>query len=368
MSNYAVSYFSPVIKVVSAGCNLRCTYCFYTGNQPNVSKLSSDMLYTVLTRSMAYSRNIHFVWHGGEPTIMDPEYYRTALDICNETKGENQRITHSIQTNATLLDNNWIEFFKQSKFEAGVSLDGPKHVNDFTRKDQKGRGAYNKIIRGVNVLKKAGVKFGVIAVVNSYSVNYPDEIFNYMYSNMMGFNANPCFAEQNSPKEIKNLAVSPTEYANFVLRLAELYLEKDDPSFRVGPIDDLIKGIMGRQPKLCRFKGQCHKYPSIDSNGDVYPCDNFLNKDYLLGNLATDSFEEIYNNPAAINYYCGRNEMRTFCTTCRWYMTCKGGCMRGWEGNKHITDPSEYEFCQANKYLFNRLEEKLTKLGYQTCL
>ncbi len=366
MNDWIFPHFSPIIKVVSAGCNLRCKYCFYSGNQPEIMIMDEKVLGIVIDQCLSVAPNVSFVWHGGEPTIAGIKYYQQMLRLCNELKRPGQRVSHNIQTNGTLLDEEWADFMRNNRFSIGVSLDGPEHINNYTRVDANGRGAFSSTMRGVNILKNANVKFGVLAVINSNSVKYPDEIFSFMYSKGLSFSANPCTSDPSDPDSVRELAVSPMQYANFVLRLMDLWLKLEDPTFKVGPVNDLIKAVLGKQPRICRFKGNCKRYVTIDSSGEVYPCDAFLNSKHILGDLKRESLQNIVDNDATRMYYSGRLKIIIGCGDCEWLQICKGGCMRTWEGEKSITDPREYEFCQARQYLFQSVRTRLSEIGYKS--
>jgi len=194
-------------------------------------------------------------------------------------------------------------------------------------------------------------------------VTYPDDIFWFFYNNGINFNANPCTARPDDPEPVRDLAVSPTEYANFVLRLMDLWLEVDDPTFRVGPADDIIKGILGKRMKLCRFRGQCHMYVTIGHDGNVYPCDGFLDDRCWLGNLTVMPLSVTMSGVIATEYYLSRSIVQDGCGECEWLPICQGGCMRTW-GAKMIEIPQDREFCQARQLLFTQARDKLAQIGY----
>ncbi|OGD78656.1 hypothetical protein A2368_01960 [Candidatus Collierbacteria bacterium RIFOXYB1_FULL_49_13] len=326
--------------------------------------MSIKTLDVVIKRCLSVAPNVHFVWHGGEPTVAGVDFYRIAIDMCHKYAVDGQRVTHSIQTNGTLLDEDWIKLFQQENISVGVSLDGPENLTNLTRIDASGKGAFSSIMRGINLLQSVNQKFGIIAVINALTIKHPDDIFSFMYSRGLSFAANPCVSGPDAPSSIKELAVDPVEYADFLLRLMDLWLETEDHTFKVGPVDDLIKAVLGGRPSLCRFNGRCHRYPTIDSNGDVYPCDEFSESKYLLGNARCQEFSEIFHAQPFHDYYSGRDSVLTACGSCQWLNVCKGGCMRMWNGRKSITTPQEHVYCQARQHLFQSVQNKLVSIGY----
>jgi uncharacterized protein len=318
----------------------------------------------VIDESLAIAPNVQFIWHGGEPTIPGINYYRNMLEICEELRRPDQQISHSIQTNGTLLNKDWVTFLRENKFSIGVSIDGPEHIHNYARRDAAGEGTYHRTMKGIQHLRDEAMNFSTIAVVHSMSVNHPDDVFRFFYNHGISFMANPCTANPDDPKAIRDLAISPMDYARFVLRLMELWIETDNPEFRVRPVDDIIKGVLGKRVRLCRFRGQCHLYVTIDHNGDVYPCDGFLDPRYLLGNLTLSPFPSIIEGDEAIAYFQGRSEVQAGCGDCEWLSACQGACMRTWEGAKSIANPQDHEFCQARKLLFSQARDKLAAIGY----
>lgn len=307
------SRFSPVLKWVSAGCNLRCGYCFYSGNQPEVKIVSNETLEQIVKNSLNVAPVVKFIAHGGEPLIAGIDKFNLLVDLARKYQAKNQKVSFSVQTNATLIDNSWIKFFKENRISVGVSLDGPDYVHDLVRVDASGKGTHSRVMKGIDLLRGNGIKCGIVAVVNSRSLKYTEDLFNFMHTQRLQFAVNPCTANPNDPTEVKSLSISPMQYAEYLLELLDLWLELNDPSFIIRPLDDLVKAVLNRQPSLCRFAGQCHQYVTIDSNGDVYPCDTFLDTNHRLGNAADQAFPEIFSGTTALNYYSGRKQLVLTC-------------------------------------------------------
>ena len=364
MDKWLFRNFNPVIKAVSAGCNLRCGYCFYSGNQPEIKAMRPEVLRAVIARCLEVSPAVKFTWHGGEPTLAGIGFYQEAVALENELRHPNQRVTNTIQTNATIITREWTDFFLRSGFGVGVSIDGPERLHNFARRNAAGLGSFREMLSGMQTLRDGRVKFGAIAVVNSFTVDYPEEIFWFMRGLGLSFSANSCVARPSDPNEVRNLAISPTRYTEFLLRLSDLWFELDDPKFRIRPLEDVVKGVLGRSPSLCRYTGSCSRYVTVDYNGEVYPCDEFLEPKYLLGNLEGQSIAEILASQQATAYYFGRAATQVSCGACEWLRICKGGCMREWDGRKSIADPRNEEFCQARKMLFAGIQGRLASLGY----
>lgn len=356
---------SPIIKVVSGGCNLRCPYCFYSGHQPEIKVMDEDTLEVVVKRVMIASpKLVTFYWHGGEPTIAGLDFYRKAIKAQERFKMPRQKVFNRIQTNGTLLNQEWVNFFRENNFGVGVSIDGPSQFHNLTRTDAVGKGTFNRVLRSINYLQEAGISPGAIVVVNKFNLGYPEEIFEFMYRHRINFSANPCSAKPTDPPETKSLTISYEEYSNFLMKLFDIWLKKDDPSFRIRPLEDIVKSILGGRPSFCKFRGECYRYLTIDSNGDIYPCDEFLETSFVLGNLVSQDLNEIFNSEGFRSYYSGRDVVRQACKECDWYDICNGGCMREWESKKQIFTPESEDFCKARQKLFSFVKGRLFSLGY----
>lgn len=353
------SLLRPIVKVVSAGCNLNCTYCFYSGYQSEIRKMDDKVLEVVIRRFLDYSPDVTFYWHGGEPLLAGLEFYERAVELQRKLAKPGQRIRNCIQTNATIIDENWAKFFKQEGFGVGISLDGPKEIHDLVRVNFAGEGSFYRVKRSVDILRDQGIDFGAIAVLSKFSLNFLEDIFKFMYENKISFSANPCFPSICDTESVRKITITAREYTDALLRLLDLWLEKDDENFRIRPLEDIVKGLLGGRPSLCRFQGSCSRFISVDYNGDVYPCDEFLNQDYFLGNIVCYSLQSLFGSDGFLNYYLGREEILAKCLGCKWFRICQGGCMREWEGRKNGFEPEQMDYCKERKRLFEGVGERL---------
>ena len=359
---------SPIIKVVGTSCNLRCAYCFYEGQQSsNLDVMNETVLSAIIDRLYKTDvKAIQFVWHGGEPLLAGIQYYKKIIRLQQKLSTTDKSIRNSIQTNGTLVTKEWANFLAKNDFGVGVSLDGPEHIHNYVRVNASNRGSHKKVMEGVDRLRDAGIHTGAIAVINSYSVRFPQEIFDFFYSHKLPFSINECVAAHSDPQSVKELAVEPFDYARFLIEVFDLWLKTEDPEISVRPITDFVRSVAGKKPRLCNFTGSCHKYLTIDTNGDVYPCEGYRKNEYLLGNLITASFEDISKSANYQNYYARRKNMLHSCGECKWVSICKGWCMRTMEINPSTLDTPRQRYCDALKFIFTTISSRLNSLGYDT--
>lgn len=365
--NLGEKHLAPIIKVVRTTCNLRCPYCFYEGSQSSrLEVMDEQVLEIILKRFFDMpSKNVQFFWHGGEPLLAGIPFYEKIIQT-QKSLSQQHIIKNSLQTNGTLIDSTWAKFFKENHFGVGVSLDGPQHIHDLVRVNANGNGSFKQVMDGISTLRQEGMETGVIAVINSNSVKYPKELFSFFYKNRLSFSANDCVSGESEPQSVKELAVNPRDYAVFLLEILDLWLETGDTNFKVKPLEDFIHGVMGQKPQLCKFSGSCYRYITVDINGDIYPCHEYLNQQFLLGNLVEMPLGEIIKSSRYQQYYAGRGETKLTCGQCKWLQVCQGWCMRSWNGKNAINDLSEHQTCEMLQYLFEEISQKLRKFGYKT--
>lgn len=355
---------SPIIKVVSAGCNLRCGYCFFFGHQNKIELMDTETLELVIVQSIQASpRRVRFQWHGGEPFLAGLEFYREAVALQEKHRLRNQKVLNSIQTNGTLINEEWVSFLQEACFGVGVSLDGPEEMHDLGRYDAGSQGTFGRVMRGVELLRQGGVKFGVIAVINDHNVRYPREMYEFFSSQRLSFSPNACVMRDPETGLPTGFSVNPMDYAQFMIEICDLWLAEDNPSLRIRPLVNIIQGLIGVPQGLCEFRGTCEQFLTIDSNGDIYPCDRFLETEFCLGNVNEVALTAVPEAPAYRAYYARRSEVAQRCEGCEWLPVCAGGCLRHWEGLTEEGGRAWNRFCGARKLLFQHVKKRLEEIG-----
>lgn len=296
--------------------------------------------------------------------LLGINFYEQALALQGKYKKPGQDIRNSLQTNATLVTGEWVEFFKKNNFGVGVSVDGPSHIHDQVRVHPDGSGSYARVLSGINLLKAGGISFGGIAVVNSITIRDPEVMFAFIKEVDIPMALNRCNAKDGDSKEVKELAIDPGKYSKFLLNMFDLWINENNPGIKIRPLDELVRAVLGYHPKSCGFLGQCERYFTVDFNGDVYPCDEFLNERYLLGNLGGQKVDILWQSEDFRNYYLGRGGVVEYCGDCEWIDVCHGGCMRDWGETKGTFNPGGTIYCETKKELFQTLRTKLSSLGY----
>lgn len=355
----------PIIKCVDTACNLRCDYCFYRyidqGIKPT-SMMSDDILEKIVIELLNLNQDkCTFLWHGGEPLLSGINFFKKVIKFQRKHGHRNVVIKNNIQTNGTLINEEFVKFFKKNNFKVGISLDGPEHIHDYYRKDARGYGSFDKIVKNIRLCQKEGISISVVAAVTDYSVKFPDEIYNFFLSfGIKRFALNPVF-ELNKEGSICNFSVKDKNFAKFLEKIFNLWIRDDDPEINIRQLTEPFLGILGGKSSACIYSGECSRFLDIYPNGDVKQCHSFIGESACLGNILEKSFSEIIDGNS---YHKFSQRVQIFsqeCLECRWFSICHGGCAdyRNLKGTK---EDSKYIYCGSRKRIFGLLEKRFAEL------
>lgn len=276
------------------------------------------------------SRSVNFIWHGGEPLLLGRDYYRRALMVQQELRPGNVRITNSLQTNGTLLDEQWCDFFIQFGFDVGLSIDGPPDIHNINRKYASGRGSHAAVLHGIRAMKQSGVKFGALLVLNHRLASY-GAIPLYDYLVELGLNSWSYLAARphNDPSNscTENDYVTQAEYGHFMTETFDYWYDRDD-GVQIRELRSLLDVIIGGEARVCTLAGNClGEYFHVEPDGTLYHCDKYLDdENYRLGNVMQETFQQIRESPKMRRLVQGERDAHQVLAECTGYETCKGGC------------------------------------------
>lgn len=338
-------------KPAGSTCNLACEYCYYL-EKKNIYKdshpdrrfvMSDDMLERFIkmyieSQSMP---QILFCWHGGETLMRPLSFYKKVIEL-QKRYGRGLTIDNSIQTNGTLLTDEWCRFFKDNNWLVGVSIDGPQEFHDEYRRNNMGAPSFQKVMRGINLLKKHGVEWNALAVVNDFNADYPLDFYRF-------FKEIECRYIQFTPiverilrhADGRNLAspadapdapladfsVSPEQWGEFLCTIFDEWVKKDVGSYFIQLFDSTLANWAGVQPGVCTMARTCGHAGVMEFNGDVYSCDHFVFPEYKLGNIRTNTLVEMMYSDRQQKF--GNDKYETLprqCKQCRYLFACNGEC------------------------------------------
>jgi uncharacterized protein len=355
-----------LVKPVSHDCNMSCGYCYY---RP-VSRLYPDdprprmALETVKAVCAQYRalgpREFKIGWQGGEPTLLGLEFFEQVVQIERRHASCGDRVGNSLQTNGLALDDDWCRFLAANCFLVGLSVDGPPDANA-VRRLRDGRPAFEPAMRAIGLLKKHQVEFNILTVVSSANVEHPREVFQFLLDNDLHYaQLIPCTEPGEQPGSLSEHSVSASQYADFMIALFDAWIENDDPSYYVRCIDNWLHQFFGLTPESCEYRGDCSNLITIEHNGDVYPCDFFVDREHRLGNVRELTLEQMLRGATFRAFVQETRAARSACRACRWFAYCHGGCHRH-RGRLGMPEGAPY-LCEASQRIFSHVFRTLREV------
>ena len=349
--NIANPFAKPLyvmLKPAGAHCNLACKYCYYLEKNklyPTAQRhLMSDEMLEQFTREYIEAQTMNqvlFTWHGGEPLLRSIDFYRKALSLQQKYAG-GRRIDNVIQTNGTLLTDEWCEFFAQNHWLVGISIDGPQPDHDHYRLTAAGKPSWKKVMQGIKLLKKHGVEWNAMAVVNAYNVNHPLEFYRFFKENGCQFLQFTPIVERLTRHEdgrtLANLAdkdeislseasVAPEQWGYFLCAIFDEWVRKDVGRIFVEIFDCTLANWMGISPGICAYSKECGHAGVMEHNGDVYSCDHFVFPEYKLGNIRDHSLiDMLYGEQQQEFSRLKHSSLPRQCKECDMEFACHGEC------------------------------------------
>ena len=328
---------SLMIKPASGKCNLRCRYCFYhdvaeNRETPDKGNMSLSLLETTLIKAFKYADGNQMLvnFQGGEPLLAGKGFMRAAINMINRLNVKKSPVYLGIQTNGTLIDDEWCGIFAENRFLVGLSLDGDETANE-NRVDADGNPTFDKVLNAATLLKKHGVQFNILSVITAKNAMRVDKIYNFFKSK--GFNQIqfiPCLKPLSGDTADDGFYLDGKSYGAFLLTAFALYQNdmKNGRYVSIRQFDNFVKLARFEQAEQCGMNGHCTHQFVVEADGSVYPCDFYCTDDYYLGNISTDDFSSLEHSPRAVAFIRESLEIPEQCKKCEFYMMCKGGCKR----------------------------------------
>ena len=355
---------SLLIKPVSALCNLDCAYCFYVDRQSDpysglpARRMSEDTLDRLVDAYLFYSYpESVFAFQGGEPTLAGPQFFETLVRFQQNYGRNGQVVSNSMQTNGLLLDDRWCELFKQYNWLIGISIDGPEPMHDLYRTHRKGAGSWRKVMSGVECLTKHGVAFNALCVLSQANVDRPAEIYRFFRSLAIDHMQFIPLSEFDAAGNPLPFTVSSEQYGRFLCEMFDLWWP-DRETVRIRYFDNIAESLAGRKPGTCTMHETCDSYAVVEFNGDVYPCDFFVENEWKLGNIHIDSWPEIARRQRRYAFASHKTIPHPECQVCQYQSICHGGCPKHRHDRRANFADLDY-FCSAYKMIFAKAIEPL---------
>jgi serine-type anaerobic sulfatase-maturating enzyme len=320
--------FTNVIKPTHV-CNLACTYCYNDDVRRPI--MDDETLDRTIGQTFSYvhrhvpGRLVSFIWHGGEPMVPGLRFYERVVEL-QEQYGEGSVYDNSIQTNGTLINDRWLEFFKRHRFSVSISIDGPRDLHDRFRVDRRGRGSFDRVARAIEAVQSADLPLGVCVVISRANVEFVDEIYDFLAERRLRFNVIPLNRSGGARDHFDDVGLDAEEYAPAWIRMYDRWFDADQDYVYCSDFVYKTRAILAGQPADCVGLSQCSETNiSVDPMGDVFACATLSGSDGTrYGNLVEDDLETVMNSPVARGYR--RRATDPQCASCRWQHVCHGGC------------------------------------------
>ena len=364
---------SVMFKTVSSDCNLDCGYCYYReslyggrGSGSPRHRISAAMLERFIPEYMEYVADAHvasFSWQGGEPTLAGLPFFERVVALQAAHARPPMAISNALQTNATLIDDAWAAFLKTYDFLVGVSVDGPREVHDAARRDARGRGSFDRVMAGVARLGRAGVAVNALCVVGPHNVERPGELMRfYRAEGFSHVQFIPCMDFQAmDPGRPPAYTITPAQYGAFLVGLFDAWYCDGRPMVSVRTFDNLLQSYVGVPNELCVHAERCDASLIVEHNGDVYPCDFYVDSPWRLGSVMETPLREIVASPARAAFVRHKRPLPRPCQECEWLAVCKSGCPRNRTPRPDGTASPDY-FCESYRMLFRHADGRFRHL------
>lgn len=364
-----MKHISVLIKPASSACNLRCEYCFYADvsekractsfGKMNIEVMES-MLDHVFMDLEAYD-HVTFNFQGGEPTLAGLDYFKAFTSYVAH-KQDRQVVHYGIQTNGTLLDDQWCKLFKEHKFLVGLSMDGGKDSHDQYRKDARKQGTYTRVMAAKKRLDAHAIEYNVLCVLTNPLARHPRQVFNFLLEHQIRYiQFIPCLNELDSPDR-SVYALTPERFASFYKGLYPLWEQecRKGNYLHVSFFDHHLQLFANGTVGTCGMIGQCQLQYVIEADGSVYPCDFFVLDEWCIGNITEHRLSELARSQQAGCFIQDKPPLSKYCTACTHKEMCNGGCKRMKEAC-YVNDKESY--CGYQDFLDQYLARLLRLVG-----
>jgi len=357
---------SLLIKPASAVCNLDCAYCFYLDREADpysalpARRMSDETLERLVDTYLFYSYpNSTFAFQGGEPTLAGPAFFEKLVQLQQRHGRNGQAVSNAMQTNGILLNDRWCELFKQYNWLIGISIDGPEPMHDLYRYNKQGAGTWRKVMDGVACLKKHGVEFNALCVLSQANIGKAAEIYKFFRAQGIDYIQYIPLSEFDGLGQPLPFTITPQQYGRFLCETFDLWWP-ERRKVRIRYFDNITEALAGQKPGTCTMHETCDSYVVVEFNGDVYPCDFFVEKGWKLGNINLDSWAEIARRQRRFEFAAKKTIPHPECQVCEYQAICHGGCPKHRHDPHGRFDELDY-FCEAYKMIFRKSVGPLKK-------
>ncbi|MGE5762477.1 MAG: anaerobic sulfatase maturase [Mycobacterium leprae] len=355
----APAAFHVLAKPTGAVCNLDCEYCFflskellYPGSRFRMAEDLQEAYIRQLLEAHSGAPEVVVTWQGGEPTLMGLDFFRRSIELERRYARPGQRILNALQTNGTLLDDEWGRFLKEHDFLVGISIDGPRELHDAYRVDKGGKPTFDRVIRGLDVLRRHRVDWNVLTTIHAVNGDFGGQAYRFLRDELgatfiqfipiveratpetlpvadagwgSGVHGRPLYTQTGSL--VTHRSVGPEQYGRFLIDVFEDWVRSDIGSVYVQMFDTALANWSGEPGAMCVHAETCGRQLALEHTGDLYSCDHYVEPNYLLGNIKDRHLLELVDLPQQRAFgQAKRDTLPRYCRDCDVRFACHGGC------------------------------------------
>ena len=361
--------FNIMAKPVCGICNLNCRYCYYTSKPsqlyPDVRefRMSPEVLESYVHQYLSSQlEHCEFGWQGGEPTLAGMDFFRKAVNLQRQYAAEDQRLTNRLQTNGLLLDDEWCEFLAENDFLVGISIDGPPQWHDAFRRDGEGGPSFHRAWSGLELMRRYGVEFNVLVTLNSINAPHGGDIYRYFVNRGVQYLQFIPILEPGPGEGPAGFSCTGEQFGRFMLEVFEIWSDRDIGKVSERFIDNCLHQLIFGRASMCCYSDRCANAQVLEFNGDLYACDHFVFKEWLVGNIMTRPLEDLLRDAKLGEFAKMKTQLPETCRDCEFLPFCNSGCPKH---HRPIgTDPKRINhFCEGYKMFFTHALGELKRIA-----
>jgi uncharacterized protein len=362
--------FQILVKPIGSVCNLDCRYCYYLRKRdlyPDATTFRMDeaLLERYIAQHMeaAPKQNILFSWHGGEPTTLGVDYFRRIVELQRKHRPAGREILNGIQTNGTLLDEEWARFLAAERFYVGLSLDGPRELHDCYRIDKGERATHRRVVQAYRLLRRHGVSIDMLCVVHAKNVRHPLAVYRFFKELGVDTLQFLPLVARAANGQVTAETVPAQAYGEFLCTIFDEWVRRDAGRLIVQNFEEATRPYLGIEHALCIFRKTCGDVAVVEFNGDFYSCDHFVEPEHRPGNIRERTLAELLESAPQRAFGQRKAELPRYCRECEFLDLCNGGCPKDRIIHAPDGEPGLNYLCAGLKRFFGHAQPYLTRLA-----
>ena len=391
----SASTFHLLAKPTGATCNLDCKYCFYLSKEalyPGSKFRMEEELLELYIRQLLEAQpatEVTVAWQGGEPTLMGLDFFKRSVEYVEKYRQPEQKISYTLQTNGTQIDQEWAAFFKAHHFLVGLSMDGPKAMHDAYRVNKGGQGSFEQVLRGWKTLREKNVDINILCTLHAANADHPEEVYHLFRDDLeaqfiqfipiverVTTEMKPVadqdwgrHSTQDRPfymqkgNQVTERSIKPGQYGRFLIAIFDEWVRRDVGKVFVQMFDVALGSWMGMHT-LCVFAPTCGRALALEHNGDLYVCDHFVEPEFWLGNIQETHLAELAASPRQMRFGQAKQDtLPTVCQACEVGFACNGGCPKDRFIRTSEGEPGLNYLCEGYKQFFKHIDRPMRMMA-----